>query len=67
METEYVSETMVDLNILIGLAWIKLKIQVVPRSKLSVSVIKKTNKLMLYIEVIVVCFQKSARHINALY
>jgi hypothetical protein len=44
-----------------------LKIQFVPRSKtLSASVIK-TDKLMLYREIIALCSEIHAKHINALW
>jgi len=42
-----------------------LKIQSVPRSKHSASVIKTVN-LMLYREIIAVCSEIHAKHINAL-
>ena len=42
-----------------------LKTQFVPRSKLSASVIQ-TSQLMLYREIIAVCSQTQAKHINAL-
>ena len=42
-----------------------LKTQFVPRSKHSVWVIK-TGKLVLYIEIIAVCSEIHAKHINAL-
>jgi hypothetical protein len=42
-----------------------LKIQLVPRSKHSVSVIK-TSQLMLYSEIIAVCSQIHTKHINTL-
>ena len=42
-----------------------IKIQSVPRSKHSVSVIK-TSQLMLYREIIAVCSQIHTRHINTL-
>jgi len=42
-----------------------LKIQSLPRSKHSVSVIK-TSQLMLYREIIAVCSQFHTKHINAL-
>ena len=43
-----------------------MKIQSVPRSKHSVSVIK-TSQLMLYREIIPVSFQFHTKHINTLY
>ena len=42
-----------------------LKIQSIPRSKHSVSVIK-TSQLMLYREIIAVCSQIHTKHINTL-
>ena len=42
-----------------------LKTQSVPRSKHSASVLK-TDKLMLYREIIAVCSEIHAKHINAL-
>ena len=42
-----------------------IKIPSVPRSKLSVSVIK-TSQLMLYREIIAVCSQIHTKHINTL-
>jgi hypothetical protein len=44
---------------------VHLKIQSVPRSKHSVSVIK-TSQLMLYREIITVCFEVHTKHINTL-
>ena len=43
-----------------------LKTQFVPRSKLSASVIK-TDKLILYREIIAVCSEIQAKHVNALW
>ena len=43
-----------------------LKTQLVPRSKLSASVIK-TDKLILYREIIAVCSEIQAKHVNALW
>ena len=43
-----------------------IKIQSVPRSKHSVSVIQ-TSQLMLYSEIIAVCSQIHTKHINALW
>ena len=43
-----------------------LKTQFVPRRKHSASVIK-TDKLMLYREIIAVCSQIHAKHVNALW
>jgi len=43
-----------------------LKIQSVPRSKHSASVIK-TGKLILYREIIAVCSETHTKHINALW
>ena len=43
-----------------------LKTQFVPRSKLSASVIK-TDKLMLYREILAVCSEIHAKHIYALW
>jgi len=47
------------------LNWRYIKIQSVPRSKHSVSVIK-TSQLMLYREIIAVCSQIHTKHINTL-
>ena len=47
------------------LNWRYIKFQSVPRSKHCVSVIK-TSQLMLYREIIAVCFQIHTKHINAL-
>jgi len=47
------------------LNWRYVKIQSVPRSKHSVSVIK-TSQLMLYREIIAVCSQIHTKHINTL-
>ena len=47
------------------LNWWYIKIQSVPRSKHSVSVIK-TSQLMLYREIIAVCSQIHTKHINTL-
>ena len=44
----------------------KLKTQFVPSSKYSASVIK-TSKLLLYREIIAVCSEIHAKHINALW
>jgi hypothetical protein len=44
----------------------RLKIQSVPRSKHSVSIIK-TSQLMLYREIIAVCSEIHTKHINKLY
>jgi len=43
-----------------------IMIRTVPRSKHSVSVIKKTSQLMLYREIIAVCSQIHTKHINTL-
>ena len=54
------------INILCGQnAELYIKIQSVPRSKHSVSVIQ-TNQLMLYREIIAVCSQIHTEHINTL-
>ena len=45
---------------------IYIKIQSVPRSKQSVSVIK-SGKLMLYMEIIAVCSQIHTKHVHALW
>src|SRR5215510_15055720 len=47
------------------LNWRYIKIQSVPQSKHSVSVIK-TSQLMLYREIIAVCSQIHTKHINTL-
>ena len=47
------------------LNWRYIKIQSVPHSKHSVSVIK-TSQLMLYREIIAVCSQIHTKHINTL-
>ena len=47
------------------LNWQYIKIQSIPRSKHSVSVIK-TSQLMLYREIIAVCSQIHTQHINIL-
>jgi hypothetical protein len=46
-------------------AWISLKIQSVPRSEHTVSVIQ-TSQLMLYREIIAVCSEIHTKHINTL-
>ena len=43
-----------------------LKTHFIPHSKQSASVLK-TDKLMLYIEIIAVCSEIHAKHINALW
>ena len=47
------------------LNWRYIKIQSVPRSKHSVSIIQ-TSQLMLYREIIAVCSQIHTKHINTL-
>jgi len=41
-----------------------MKIQSVPRSKHTASIIKKTSQLMLYREIIAVCSEIHTKHIN---
>src|SRR5215470_5839521 len=50
---------------LLNVNWRYIKIQSVPHSKHTVSLIK-TNQLMLYREIIAVCSQIHTKHINTL-